>query len=662
MTDGPITWRVPGYVEERQLGAGAQGRVVRAADVDTGEPVAIKYLAADLLSSDLHLRMFAREAELLQRVANPHVARLHSFVRAEEGAAIVMEAIEGSSLRTVLTDRAGHPLGPEEALVMLKGSLLGLAAAHETGVIHRDYKPANVIVQPDGSSKLIDFGIAVLMGEGDRAGTPAYMSPEQWCGGPATPSSDVYAATCVFYECVTGHKPFQSGEVDALMAEHTSAPIPVEAVPDPLRPLVAHGMAKDPAQRPAGASDFVAELEDLAVTAYGPDWERVGLLALGTAATALAAAASGTAAATAVTGHAAAAHSVGTSAFGQTGQQIVQTAGKKGALAKVGGTKGAVGIAGGLAAVTAATVVIITSQHDPPALRYREARQVLATFISTANRAYATLDTQLLPRVMTEPLLGVEQGTVSWALRYHTSHAWSWSWRNPTFWIPRIHGKRQRWFATMAGPGSDKGDVGVVLVFAKQRAGWRAVISTYPTQSLRYPHVPLDKHGFATEVRANDRHYLISPREIPKRLSASQNLSVQNGGTSTGDPAFASGPCTTGWGKDGAGEIQSASDHGWTQSLATFGSSGPVFALKTIEGSLVWLTQTRANHLFNAKGNARWFYRPSFTDSTKVSAVQFRHSMDVGILIQSAVVDPLGASGQVRGVSCNSWLHDFRGN
>lgn len=78
-------------------------------------------------------------------------------------------------------------MAPEAALTVLKGSLLGLAAAHAVGVVHRDYKPANVVVQPDGTSKLIDFGIAVLTGQGSRAGTPAYMAPEQWQGGPASP-------------------------------------------------------------------------------------------------------------------------------------------------------------------------------------------------------------------------------------------------------------------------------------------------------------------------------------------------------------------------------------------------------------------------------------------------------------------------------------------
>jgi serine/threonine protein kinase len=117
-----------------------------------------------------------------------------------------MEAVNGVSLRDVLSGNPG-PLPPEAALTVLKGSLLGLSAAHAAGVVHRDYKPANVLVESSGNSKLVDFGIAGLSGERTVAGTPAYMAPEQWHGAPASPATDVYSATCVFFECVTGGPP-----------------------------------------------------------------------------------------------------------------------------------------------------------------------------------------------------------------------------------------------------------------------------------------------------------------------------------------------------------------------------------------------------------------------------------------------------------------------
>ncbi|TDC76014.1 serine/threonine-protein kinase, partial [Actinomadura sp. 7K507] len=188
-------WRVEGFDEVGELGAGAQGRVVLAVPEGRhgGGQVAIKYLAPALLGDERSVEVFRREAGTLARVADPHVARLFRYVESPQGAAIVMEAVEGASLREVL-DGSDGTLSPEAALVVLKGSLLGLAAAHAVGVVHRDYKPANVVVQPEGGSKLIDFGIAVLSGQSSRAGTPAYMAPEQWEGSPASPATDLYAA------------------------------------------------------------------------------------------------------------------------------------------------------------------------------------------------------------------------------------------------------------------------------------------------------------------------------------------------------------------------------------------------------------------------------------------------------------------------------------
>jgi serine/threonine-protein kinase len=170
-------WRIDGFQEVRELGAGAQGRVVLARHRTAGTPVAIKYLNR---GSRRELERLRHEAVLLGRVTDPHVARLYRLVESGHGAAIVMEAVNGVSLKRVLSEHGA--LGAEASLTVLKGSLLGLAAAHAAGVVHRDYKPANVVVQADGLSKLIDFGIAVPQGADGRSGTPAYMPPEQWRG------------------------------------------------------------------------------------------------------------------------------------------------------------------------------------------------------------------------------------------------------------------------------------------------------------------------------------------------------------------------------------------------------------------------------------------------------------------------------------------------
>ncbi|WP_051300352.1 serine/threonine-protein kinase [Actinomadura rifamycini] len=271
---------LPGYVEVAKLGEGAQGRVVLARHESGGVPVAVKYLATELLTDAAAKDTFRSEAEALRRVADEHVARLFYFVEWQDGAAIIMEAVPGRSLRRVLDERDA-PLQPEAALTALKGSLLGLAAAHEAGVVHRDYKPANVLVQDNGRSKLIDFGIAVLTGQGDKSGTPAYMAPEQWNGDPATPATDLYAATCVFVECITGRKPFEATTIDELRTKHISTRPPLDRVPKELHRLVERGMAKNPSERMWSAVEFVRELEETAARAYGPEWERRGLIALG---------------------------------------------------------------------------------------------------------------------------------------------------------------------------------------------------------------------------------------------------------------------------------------------------------------------------------------------------------------------------------------------
>ncbi|MEV8592844.1 serine/threonine-protein kinase [Streptomyces sp. NPDC052012] len=269
------TWTVPGYTESLELGSGASGRVVLALHEGTGVPVAVKYLSESLHTRPGFVRDFRAEARLLGGLDSPYVAGLYEYVESPDGAAIVMELVDGVSLRTLLARRG--PLDAEAALVILKGSLLGLADAHRVGVVHRDYKPENVLVTSDGASKLVDFGIAVDSGaRAGVAGTPSYMAPEQWRGDPASPATDVYAATATFFECLTGRKPYPGDNIAELALRHVDAPVPDEDVPEPVRPLVRRGLAKDPAQRPGDARAFVAELEAAAGAAYGPGWEERG--------------------------------------------------------------------------------------------------------------------------------------------------------------------------------------------------------------------------------------------------------------------------------------------------------------------------------------------------------------------------------------------------
>jgi eukaryotic-like serine/threonine-protein kinase len=281
-------WEVPGYTRLKALGSGGFGQVVLARHDASGTPVAIKYLRQNLLSDPEFAEMFRAEAAVLGSLEDPHVVRLYEYVEATDGAAIVMELVDGVSLREILKHLGATT--PEAALVVLQGSLLGLAAAHQRGVVHRDYKPENVLVDADGASKLTDFGIAARSGDHPMpAGTVHYAPPEQFTGAPATPAADVYAATATCFECLAGQPPFRGDTVEALLHQHLSQPVPLEAVPEALRPLIAAGMAKNPADRPADGNAFVAALRVLAAGAYGPDWEQRGRSHLGEAALLLAA-------------------------------------------------------------------------------------------------------------------------------------------------------------------------------------------------------------------------------------------------------------------------------------------------------------------------------------------------------------------------------------
>ena len=281
-------WNVPGYTELKTLGSGGFGHVVLAKHDASGTPVAIKYLRAELLADPDFARMFRGEAEVLASLNDSNVVRLYEYVESSSGAAIVMELVDGPSLRHILSNQGATTA--EAALVVLEGSLLGLAAAHRRGVVHRDYKPENVLVNGDGLSKLTDFGIAARTGDSPfPAGTIAYAPPEQFAGAPVTPASDVYAATATFYECLAGRPPFSGDTAEALLYQHMSQPVPLDPVPEPLRPLVTTGMAKEPYNRPTDGTSFVAALNAAAVGAYGPDWKERGRSHLGEAALLLAA-------------------------------------------------------------------------------------------------------------------------------------------------------------------------------------------------------------------------------------------------------------------------------------------------------------------------------------------------------------------------------------
>ena len=375
-------WALPGFTEVDRLGEGSFGRVVLARQDQTGHTVAIKYLFARHLSDPRLVDAFRQEARVLSQVVSPHVARLHEFIETPEGAAIVMEAVPGVPLRAIL--KSDGTLEPEAALAVLKGSLLGLSAAHHAGIVHRDYKPDNVLVDTQRQSKLVDFGIAVLAGQaGLSVGTPAYMAPEQWTGSTASPATDVYAATCVFFQCVAGHRPFEADSTEVLRNLHEYAPIPFGEAPEPVRGLISRGMAKNPAERPGSADAFLSELESTAVAAYGKDWEERGwgrlaqragaLLALSP----LAMLAGASVLAPAGAGAAAVAGSGGVVAAGAGGGVLV----KAGAI-----------LAGAALVGTGVVVVVTNSGEDPPPPVVQNVALQVNTNVTTERAPGSTVD------------------------------------------------------------------------------------------------------------------------------------------------------------------------------------------------------------------------------------------------------------------------------
>ncbi|MCQ0006412.1 serine/threonine-protein kinase [Actinomadura madurae] len=213
-------WTVPGFTHERELGDGAAGRVVLAVDDLTSTRVAIKYLDRALGADESFLARFRAAARSLSQLEDPNVVDFYDFVETADGAAIVMQCVEGVSLRRVLA--AQGPTGPLAALSLLGGTLLGLAAAHEHDVVHGSMRPANVLVDGEGNARLTDFATAPAGTEAQLG--PPYAAPELWDGAPATVATDLYAATALFYECLTGHPPTPGGTWRGSTARRPSPP------------------------------------------------------------------------------------------------------------------------------------------------------------------------------------------------------------------------------------------------------------------------------------------------------------------------------------------------------------------------------------------------------------------------------------------------------
>ncbi|MEV0150838.1 MULTISPECIES: protein kinase [unclassified Nonomuraea] len=260
MADGSEISLGSGYVLMDEIGAGGMGTVWRARHRDSGEVVAVKLLR-DGLSADQDLVLrFVQERQVMRSLRHPNIVTIRDFVVEGERLALVMDLVEGGDLRTLVQRRGTLP--PAEAAGLLAQTAGALAAAHDLGIVHRDVKPGNVLLdRATGQVRLTDFGVArILHGPGLTQtsaviGTPVYMAPEVADGGAATPAVDVYALGLILYELLAGRPPFVGDHPMVLIRQHAMAvPRRLPGMPDALWALVSACAAKDPAARPpAGA-------------------------------------------------------------------------------------------------------------------------------------------------------------------------------------------------------------------------------------------------------------------------------------------------------------------------------------------------------------------------------------------------------------------------
>lgn len=260
----------PRYRNLATIGRGSMGVVFKALDLELDEVVAIKVLAPrlDVDDPDVLLR-FKREIHLNRRIKHPNVARLHDFGMSGDFPFLTMEFIPGRNLKALIEEEGPMGLDPARAISILRQICLGTHAAHQAGIIHRDLKSSNVIVDDVGAVAILDFGLARLAeGQGVTLaatflGTPHYVSPEQALGKPLDVRSDIYSIGIVAYETLTGTLPFRGDSPLVIAMRHVTDPVPDDlalfpGVTPQLAAVVQKALAKDPAERFVSAADLEA--------------------------------------------------------------------------------------------------------------------------------------------------------------------------------------------------------------------------------------------------------------------------------------------------------------------------------------------------------------------------------------------------------------------
>jgi len=269
----------PRYRDPEQIGRGAMGDIYRATDSVLGRTVAIKILAERYAQDDAVRERFTRESLAAVRLSGqPNIVTIFDVGEHKERPYIVMEYLSGGSLDDLVHRKGAQ--SPQQVFAWLVQAASALDAAHAEGVVHRDVKPANLMLDREGNVHVADFGIASAAGmealtmTGTVLGTAGYLSPEQAQGERATPASDRYAFGIVAFELLTGARPFAAESPTAEAAAHVNAPVPSVSgrtgLPRELDAVFERALAKDPRRRFETCADFVAALRAAFADAAGP--------------------------------------------------------------------------------------------------------------------------------------------------------------------------------------------------------------------------------------------------------------------------------------------------------------------------------------------------------------------------------------------------------
>ena len=253
------------------LAKGGMSDVYLAVDLALGRRVAVKLLPRSHSEDDSFVRRFRREAQSAANLNHPNIVGIYDWGEAEGAYFMIMELVEGDCLRDVIGE--GRPMPPRRAVEIVRQVVLALAIAHRLGVIHRDVKPGNIMLTPDGTVKVADFGIArawnqatELTQTGSVIGTATYFSPEQAQGKPADLRSDIYSLGVVLYEMLVGRPPFQGETPMSVAYQHVSAEVAPPSsrnpdVPAELDIIVLRALSKDPDNRYQDTEPFLQDLE-----------------------------------------------------------------------------------------------------------------------------------------------------------------------------------------------------------------------------------------------------------------------------------------------------------------------------------------------------------------------------------------------------------------